>query len=380
MSLPFGIYVHWPYCQAKCPYCDFNSHVRTELEEDRWARAIARELEAVAELQNGARLEVASIFFGGGTPSLMSGNAAGIVLEQIAKLWPVAADAEITLEANPSSAEQGRFRDYASAGVNRLSVGVQSLDDNALKALGRLHNAAEARRAVDLASSIFPRSSFDLIYARPKQTPKEWAAELSAALEFGTEHMSLYQLTIEPNTPYAVLAREGRLKVPDEEKAATLYGVTQEICEARGLAAYEVSNHAREGAESRHNLIYWRYGDYAGVGPGAHGRLTLNGKRIATSAERLPERWLSAVEEKGAGFATEAIATEDAAREHLLMVLRLSEGIDLEKYRARWGFAPAADRMEALSAQELVTLEGGRLKTTPRGRLVLNRVIAELAD
>ncbi len=380
MNQPFGIYVHWPYCQAKCPYCDFNSHVRTELEEDRWARAIARELAAVAELQNGARPEVVSIFFGGGTPSLMSGRAVNTVLEQIAKLWPVAADAEITLEANPSSAEQSRFRDYALAGVNRLSVGVQSLDDAALKALGRLHNAKEARRAVDLAASIFPRSSFDLIYARPRQTPQEWATELSAALEFAGEHMSLYQLTIEPNTPYAVLAREGRLIVPDEDAAATLYGVTQEICGKAGLPAYEISNHARAGAESRHNLIYWRYGDYAGVGPGAHGRLTLSGKRLATQAERLPERWLAEVEEKGSGFTTDEVPTEDATREHLLMALRLSEGIDLNAYRARWGRTLSPERVASLAGDGLIQLDGERLKATASGRLVLNRLIAELAD
>lgn len=380
MSQPFGIYVHWPYCQAKCPYCDFNSHVRTELEEDRWARAIARELAAVAELQNGARPEVASIFFGGGTPSLMSGRAVNAVLEQVAKLWPVASGAEITLEANPSSAEQNRFRDYRAAGVNRLSVGVQSLDDGALKALGRLHNAQEARRAVDLATNIFPRSSFDLIYARPKQTPQEWAAELSAALEFAGEHMSLYQLTIEPNTPYAILAREGRLIVPDEDAAATLYGVTQEICDKAGLPAYEISNHARADAESRHNLIYWRYGDYAGVGPGAHGRLTLGDKRLATQAERLPERWLAQVEEKGAGFATDEVTTDDAAREHLLMALRLSEGLDLDAYRARWGRALAPERIAALAEDGLIKLDGARLKATARGRLLLNRLIADLAD
>ncbi len=380
MSQPFGIYVHWPYCQAKCPYCDFNSHVRAEVEEDRWMRAITRELQAVAELQNGARTQVASIFFGGGTPSLMSGRAVGTVLDAIGKLWPLAADAEVTLEANPSSVEQGRFHDYRMAGVNRLSVGVQSLDDVALKTLGRLHNALEARRAVELASAIFPRASFDLIYARPRQTPSAWAAELSAALEFGTEHMSLYQLTIEPGTPYAVLAREGRLKVPDEDVAAALFDVTQEICQANGFPAYEVSNHARVGAESRHNLIYWRYGDYAGVGPGAHGRLTLGKKRIATQAERLPERWLALVEENNSGFTMDEVAPEDAAREHLLMALRLTEGIDLAAYAARWGRALSTARIAHLAENNLVTLDNGRLKASARGRLVLNRLIAELAD
>jgi putative oxygen-independent coproporphyrinogen III oxidase len=380
MSEPFGIYVHWPYCQAKCPYCDFNSHVRTELEEDRWARAIVRELVAVAELQNGARPQVESIFFGGGTPSLMSGHSVGTVLDAIGKHWLLADDIEITLEANPSSVEQDRFRDYRAAGVNRLSVGVQSLDDAALKSLGRLHNAREARHAVELASAIFPRASFDLIYARPQHTSKAWASELNAALEFGTEHMSLYQLTIEPATPYAQLAREGRLKVPDEDVAATLYEVTQEICESRGFPAYEISNHSRAGAESRHNLIYWRYGDYAGVGPGAHGRLTLDNKRVATQAERLPERWLAAVEEKGNGFTIEEVAAPDAAREHLLMALRLAEGITLAAYAARWGHAPAPKRIAALAEGGLVTLDNGRLKASPRGRLVLNTLIAELTD
>ncbi len=380
MSEPFGIYVHWPYCQAKCPYCDFNSHVRTELEEDRWSRAIARELAAVAELQNGVRPEVESIFFGGGTPSLMSGRAVGTVLEAIGKLWPLANDVEITLEANPSSVEQHRFQDYRAAGVNRLSVGVQSLDDAALKTLGRMHNAQEARRAVRLASAIFPRASFDLIYARPHHAPAAWAEELTAAFKFGTEHMSLYQLTIEPNTPYAQLAREGRLKVPDENMAAELYEVTQEICEAHGFPAYEISNHARAGAESRHNLIYWRYGDYAGVGPGAHGRLTLGDRRVATQAERLPERWLAQVEERGAGFTVENIETADSAREHLLMALRLAEGIDLSSYAARWGHAIAPQRIQVLAANDLVTLENNRLKASPRGRLVLNQLIAELAD
>ena len=374
----FGIYVHWPYCAAKCPYCDFNSHVRDAFSETRWSDAILRELDFVAGLQS-ERPSVASVFFGGGTPSLMSGRAVTRVLDGIAKLWTVADDVEITLEANPNSVEQERFRDYRAAGVNRASIGVQSLDGSALKALGRLHGVDEAKSAIGLAQHIFPRSSFDLIYARPDQSPEAWARELKEALAFGTEHLSLYQLTIEAGTAYATLARQGKLVVPDEDAAAELYDVTESLCTASGLASYEVSNYARPGAESRHNLVYWRYGDYAGVGPGAHGRLTLDGRRMATEAERLPEKWLAAVEQRGSSIALTDIST-DAAREHLLMGLRLAEGIDLEAYRERWKVAPSPSRMADLSEDGLVSTEGTRLRATARGRFVLNSVIAQLAD
>jgi putative oxygen-independent coproporphyrinogen III oxidase len=374
----FGIYVHWPYCAAKCPYCDFNSHVRDAFSETRWSDAILSELDFVARLQS-ERPSVASVFFGGGTPSLMSGRAVGRVLDGIAELWPTAEDVEITLEANPNSVEQERFRDYRAAGVNRVSIGVQSLDGAALKALGRLHGVDEAKNAIKLAQQIFPRSSFDLIYARPDHTPEAWAHELKEALAFGTEHLSLYQLTIEPGTAYATLARQGKLIVPDEDAAAALYDVTETLCAASGFASYEVSNYARPGAESRHNLVYWRYGDYAGVGPGAHGRLTLDGRRMATEAERLPEKWLAAVEQRGRSIAFTDISTE-AAREHLLMGLRLAEGIDLAAYRARWKVTPSSSRIADLSANGLITIEGARLRTTARGRLVLNAVIAQLAD
>ena len=375
----FGIYVHWPFCAAKCPYCDFNSHVRERYDENRWAAAIGRELEAVARLQAANRPEVASIFFGGGTPSLMSGQAVAAVLDAIAGLWRVTPGAEITLEANPNSVEQARFRDYRAAGVNRVSIGVQALEDDALKGLGRLHDAEEAKAAIRLGLSIFPRASFDLIYARPHQSRESWAAELRQALEFGTEHLSLYQLTIEQGTAYASLARQGKLLLPDEDQAAELYELTQEICGAAGLPAYEVSNHARPGAESRHNLTYWRYGDYAGVGPGAHGRLTLSERRLATQAERLPERWLAEVEQKGTSLILSEISPGEAAREHLLMGVRLSEGIDIEAYRARWGRAPSARRISRLGELGLVQMQEGRLAATPRGRLVLNAVIAELS-
>ena len=374
----FGIYVHWPICAAKCPYCDFNSHVRESFSETRWADAILAELKAVAALQNNVP-SVTSVFFGGGTPSLMSGAAVAKVLDGIAALWPVAGDAEITLEANPNSVEQGRFRDYRAAGVNRASIGVQALDDASLKALGRLHGAEEARRAIRLALEIFPRSSFDLIYARPGQSAKAWEDELGEALAYGTEHLSLYQLTIEAGTHFATLARQGKLIVPDEDAAADLFELTQEITARAGLPAYEISNHARPGAESRHNLTYWRYGDYAGVGPGAHGRLTLGNRRIATQAERLPEKWLAAVESAGSSLSVSEIPEMDGAREHLLMQLRLAEGIDLADYRARWGVAPAPSDIGRLEEQGFVATSGATLRATPRGRLVLNTLIAELA-
>jgi putative oxygen-independent coproporphyrinogen III oxidase len=371
-----GIYIHWPYCAAKCPYCDFNSHVRERFSDSRWCDAILRELDFAAALQT-ARPAVASVFFGGGTPSLMSGNAVGRILDRIATLWTFTGDAEITLEANPNSAEQARFRDYRAAGVNRVSVGVQALDELALKALGRLHGVDEARHAIGLAQSIFPRSSFDLIYARPGQTREAWTRELKDALTFGTEHLSLYQLTIEPGTAFATLARQGRLTMLDEEAAAQLYEATEELCAASGLHAYEVSNYAKPGGESRHNLIYWRYGDYVGVGPGAHGRLTRDGRRIATEAERLPEKWLAAVDRDGSSLRV-ADVSADSAREHLLMGMRLSEGIDLAAYRDRWAVAPAPQRIAELSGEGLIALSDGRLRATPRGRLLLNTVIAQL--
>jgi putative oxygen-independent coproporphyrinogen III oxidase len=374
----FGIYIHWPYCAAKCPYCDFNSHVRDAFSETRWSDAILRELDFIAGLQT-ERPVVASVFFGGGTPSLMSGRAVGRVLDGIARLWPSTPDLEITLEANPNSVEQERFRDYRAAGVNRVSIGVQSLDGAALRALGRLHGVDEARNAIELAQRIFPRSSFDLIYARPQQAPEAWTRELEDALAFGTEHLSLYQLTIEPGTAYATLARQGKLIVPDEDAAAALYDITETLCAASGLASYEVSNYAKPGAESRHNLVYWRYGDYAGVGPGAHGRLTLDGRRMATEAERLPEKWLAAVELGGNSIALTDVSTE-AAREHLLMGLRLAEGIDLAAYCERWKVAPSSSRIAHLTDDGLIAVDGTRLHATARGRLVLNTVIAELAD
>jgi len=380
MSGAFGIYVHWPFCAAKCPYCDFNSHVRAAFNEDDWTSGILHELEWVANLQGAARPRVETIFFGGGTPSLMSGKAVGSIIDRIARLWRISNDIEITLESNPASAEAGRFRDYRAAGVNRLSLGVQALNDADLKMLGRLHDVAEAKTALKMAMAAFDRVSLDLIYARPQQALAGWKIELAEALAFETEHLSLYQLTIEPNTPFAGLARSGALVIPDDDSAVALYELTQAMTEAAGCPAYEISNHARSDAQSRHNLIYWRYGAYAGVGPGAHGRLDIAGKRIATVCERLPERWRERVARDGHGIAEMSeVSANDAAREHLLMNLRLAEGIDLSAYRARWNWQPRESSIATLAEDGLVELRGNRLAATPKGRLVLNSVIVALA-
>jgi oxygen-independent coproporphyrinogen-3 oxidase len=377
----FGLYVHWPFCAAKCPYCDFNSHVRTSIDEKGWCDAILREMAHVAVLQGRDRPRLETIFFGGGTPSLMRGASVGRIIDTASRLWPVADNVEITLEANPASAEAARFADYRAAGVNRVSLGVQALNDADLKFLGRLHNVAEAKAALALAIKTFDRVSLDLIYARPGQTVEGWKCELAEGLAFGTGHMSLYQLTIEPQTPFAIRHAQGTFHIPGEDLAADLFEATQELTAAAGLPAYEVSNHARPGAEARHNLIYWRYGDFAGVGPGAHGRLAIGGRRVATVCERLPERWREKVTADGHGFVEmNEITPADAARENLLMSLRLAEGIDVQAYRARWGTAPGSNRIAELAGVGLVELESGRLRATPRGMLVLNSVIAALAD
>ncbi len=379
--MSFGLYVHWPYCARKCPYCDFNSHVRPERDEQGWLAAVCKEMAVVANLQGKDRPVLDSIYFGGGTPSLMAGKTAGRIIAAAAETWPPAPDIEITLEANPASAEAARFADYAAAGVTRLSLGVQSFDDAALKFLGRLHNAAEAEAALALALKTFPRVSFDLIYARPEQSVEDWKRELAKALSFGTEHLSLYQLTVEPATPFSTMQRRGLLHLPDEDLAAALYETTAEMTEAAGLPAYEISNYARPGAEARHNLIYWRYGSYAGLGPGAHGRLDLYGRRYATVCERLPERWREKVEKQGHGFAVvEEITPEAGAHENLLMSMRLKEGLDLAAYRKCWGVAPSAEKIEALARLGLLTCENDRLAATARGALVLDKVIEELAD
>ena len=389
--MSFGVYVHWPFCAAKCPYCDFNSHVRTAIDEDGWVDGIVAELYWLAENQGasataGATKEkdrpvVDTIFFGGGTPSLMRGQSVGRVLQKIAALWPMGNDVEITLEANPASADAARFADYRAAGVNRVSLGVQALNDPDLKKLGRLHDVAEAKAALKMAMVLFDRVSLDLIYARPDQSDAQWREELKQALAFGTDHLSLYQLTIEPETPYALLHKNGQLRIPDEDLAAGLYETTQELTGAAGLPAYEISNHARAGQESRHNLIYWRYGDYAGAGPGAHGRLNLNGQRTATAAIKLPERWRDMVAKNGHGFSElTPVSNPEAAREHLLMNLRLAEGLDLAAYERRWGAELDAAKIATLIEQGFLARQDERLTATPSGRLLLNRVIEELLN
>lgn len=376
----FGVYLHWPFCAAKCPYCDFNSHVRhVPPDEARFLAAFRAEIAHVAARTPGRR--VSSVFLGGGTPSLMRPETVAGLIEAVDAAWGVLPGAEITLEANPTSVEAGRFRGYRAAGVNRVSLGVQALDDAALKALGRLHSAAEAFAAVEIAQATFARTSFDLIYARPGQTPAAWRMELAEAIRRAAEHLSLYQLTIEPGTPFHGLAAAGRLVPPDEESARILYDVTQEICGAAGLPAYEISNHARAGAESRHNLLYWRYGEYAGIGPGAHGRLVTAAGRLGTVTERAPEAWLARVEAEGHGIAeTEAIAGSDQADEFLMMGLRLAEGIDPARYAALKGRPLDAARLDALVADGLVArLAAGRIAATARGAPVLNALVAELA-
>jgi oxygen-independent coproporphyrinogen-3 oxidase len=375
---PFGLYVHWPFCASKCPYCDFNSHVRASIDTARWRRALLTELDYIADAFDRAPLT--SIFFGGGTPSLMPPEIAAAVIARAEARWGFTPDIEITLEANPSSVEAGRFADFRAAGVNRVSLGVQALDDDALRFLGRRHDRAEALAALDVARAHFPRLSFDLIYARPGQTAAAWTAELKRALALAADHLSLYQLTIEPGTPFHVEVARGRLTPPDADQAADLYEVTQALCADAGLPAYEISNHARPGAESRHNLVYWRYGPYAGIGPGAHGRLDRGGGRYATVARRAPEAWLDQVEAGGHGIETvEPIPPANQAAELLMMGLRLSEGVSLSRFAALAGPSVRRDeRIAALAADGLVAREDDRLRATARGRLVLNAVLAEL--
>jgi oxygen-independent coproporphyrinogen-3 oxidase len=375
----FGVYVHWPFCAAKCPYCDFNSHVRhAPPDEPRFAAAFQRELAHFAALTPGRN--VTSIFLGGGTPSLMRPETVEKILDSIARLWPVAEDAEITLEANPGSVEAGRFRGYRAAGVNRVSLGVQSLDDAALKSLGRIHDVAEARGAVALARKTFPRLSFDLIYARPAQALDGWRRELEAAIAMAADHLSLYQLTVEEGTPFARLHAAGKLAIPDPERAADFYALTQDVTAAHGLPAYEISNHAGPGAESRHNMTYWRYADYVGVGPGAHGRLTVDGARRATVTERHPETWLAKVEEQDHGVVADDVLTlEETADEMLLMGLRLREGVAPARYAALCGRPFRPERVDFLVDQGFLERRQDRLRATHEGWLVLDSVVADLA-
>jgi len=376
----FGVYVHWPFCLSKCPYCDFNSHVRhTGVDEERYVRAFAAEIATTAE-RIGART-VSSIFMGGGTPSLMKPETVGAILDTIGKHWTVAPDVEVTLEANPTSVEATRFAGYRAAGVNRVSLGVQALDDAALKELGRLHTAQEALDAVKIARTAFDRYSFDLIYARPNQTPAAWRTELLRAIDEAAEHLSLYQLTIEQDTPFAALHAAGKLVIPDDDNARALFDVTQDVTAARGLPAYEISNHARAGAECRHNLVYWRYHEYAGVGPGAHGRLLVDGERHATATEKRPEAWLMRAEANGHGVVSdERLTRAEQADEYLLMGLRLAEGIDPARYAAFAGYPLDPARIAALGAEGMVEATAdGRLRVTRAGFPVLDAVVADLA-
>ena len=377
----FGIYIHWPFCAAKCPYCDFNSHIRHDgVDQEIFVEAYQRELAHFAELTKDKK--VTSIFFGCGTPSLMDTATVETIMGTVSKLWAIESDAEITLEANPSSVEAERFHGFRAAGINRVSLGVQSLHDEQLKFLGRLHNVEEAKQAILLAREIFPRMSFDLIYARPNQKPEEWVAELEQAINMAADHLSLYQLTIEQGTRFFELRERGKLHVPDGELSAELYEATQELMNAHQMPAYEISNHAIKGAESRHNLTYWRYHEYVGVGPGAHGRILQSGTKHATVCEPNPEKWWQAVMVAGHGMSMqEELQAQEMADEFLVMGLRLAEGISMERYQ-QFGATPLNhNAIEFLQQQGFVEfIPNGNLRATPKGFLVLDAVVADLAS
>jgi oxygen-independent coproporphyrinogen-3 oxidase len=376
----FGVYIHWPFCASKCPYCDFNSHVhRGPFDEDGYVAAYEREIAHAAALAPGRVVQ--SIFFGGGTPSLMSPNAAGRIIDAVARHWTVEPKAEITLEANPTSVEVDRFKGFRTAGVNRVSLGVQSLREGPLAELGRRHSVDEAIAAVRIAQSVFERSSFDLIYARPKQTLEDWEDELKEALWMARGHISLYQLTIEQGTRYFDLHRAGKLQMPDEDLAADFYELTQELTAEAGLPAYEISNHARPGQESEHNLLYWRYGEYAGIGPGAHGRLMINNQRHATAAEKMPFDWQKKVVSAGHGMVVDDVLTwEEQGDEFLVMGLRLKEGISPSRFTAISGRQISPRQIDALKGYGFVeTLPNGNIRVTDRGWPVLDAVVADLA-
>lgn len=377
----FGIYIHWPFCKAKCPYCDFNSHVRERIEEGDWRDSYLKELAHYAALTPDRT--VTSIFFGGGTPSLMDPKTAETVIDSVARHWRVANDIEITLEANPTSVEAGKLKGFRSAGVNRVSLGIQALDDADLKFLGRQHNQGEALAALDLAAGTFDRFTFDLIYARPGQTAAKWEKELARALTFAADHISLYQLTIETGTMFEQAYARGDFVLPDEDVQAELFELTQGMLGAAGLAAYEISNHARPGSESRHNLTYWRYGDYVGIGPGAHGRLTLDGRKLATRQHRAPERWLEMVAAQGhATRQQDEVPLEARISELSMMGLRLAEGIPLPRFEAETGrqFADCLDptRLRRLGEGGFLEIRDGRLQATAAGRQRLDAVLGEL--
>ena len=377
---PLAIYIHWPFCRSKCPYCDFNSHVRDQIDEPRWSRALLADLQRQADLAPDR--EVVSIFFGGGTPSLMPPDIVAALIERVRALWPVAPDLEVTLEANPNTAEAERFAGFAAAGVNRLSLGVQALDPAALKFFGRAHNRDEAIAAIALARATFPRYSFDLIYARSGQSVAAWNAELAEALTLAGTHLSLYQLTIEPCTAFGNRAARGESLSADEDTAAALYETTQQRLTAAGMPAYEISNHAQPGAECRHNLAYWRYEDYLGVGPGAHGRVTRDAGKLATQQRRAPEAWLAAIEETGSAFDDMTPIPRDTAVEEMLMMgLRLTEGIARARLEALAECSVEellGGSLERLSEGGFLTLDEHRLAATAAGRQRLNAVLAAL--
>lgn len=373
----FGLYLHWPFCAAKCPYCDFNSHVSRAIDQSAWADAYLAEIDRYAALTSDRVLN--SVFFGGGTPSLMEPTTVHAILDHVRSRWNLANDLEITLEANPGSVEAGRFADYAQAGVNRVSMGIQALNDPDLRRLGRIHTVAEARAAFDIARTQFDRVSFDLIYARQDQTLSEWHSELTQALTMAVDHLSLYQLTIEPGTAFGTRHAAGGLKgLPPDDLAVDMYELTQELCGNSGMPAYEVSNHAKPGNESRHNLIYWRHGDYVGIGPGAHGRLTLNGIRHATEAYAMPDAWLPRAATGKTEKLCDPIPLREQAGEYLMMGLRISEGIDLARYRALAGQSPDPGAVAHLIELGMVDMSQTHLRATPNGRMVLNSVISAL--
>ncbi|MDO8984900.1 radical SAM family heme chaperone HemW [Cypionkella sp.] len=375
----FGLYLHWPYCESKCPYCDFNSHVASHIDQKQWQHAYLSEIDRLGQETHGRILN--SVFFGGGTPSLMEPELVAAIIERIRATWPMSNDPEITLEANPGSVEAGRFHGFQQAGVTRVSMGMQAMNDEDLRRLGRKHSAEEARKAFEIARNCFDRVSFDLIYARQDQSLATWRDELGKALELAIDHLSLYQLTIEDGTAFADRFAKGGLRgLPSEDLAADMFELTQELCDKAGLPAYEVSNHAKSGCESRHNLIYWRGGDYVGIGPGAHGRLTLLGTRWATEALKSPVLWLGMVQSgKVPELPRSALTAEEHSLEYLLMSLRLSEGLDLARYQTVSGTALNAQKIRELSNIGMVEIRGDRLRTTPNGRMVLNAVLRDLA-
>lgn len=373
----FGLYIHWPFCQSKCPYCDFNSHVSKSIDQSAWAQAYCLEIDRLG-LETGQRA-LRSIFFGGGTPSLMDPETVATILRKVRETWPLSNDIEITLEANPTSVEAGRFAGFKDAGVNRVSIGIQALNDNDLRRLGRLHSVTEAKAAFDTAADLFDRISFDLIYARQDQSLDQWKSELNEALAMAGDHLSLYQLTIENGTAFGDRMAAGGLHgLPQEDLAADMYQLTQDLCSPAGLEAYEVSNHAKSGSESRHNLIYWNCGDYVGIGPGAHGRLTLDGVRYATESPKDPQTWLAAVNVGNGELPRHAQSASEHADEYLMMGLRVTDGIDLARYENISKTALNNSMINQLGDIGMVNVSDNRLMATPRGRPLLNAIIREL--